>query len=56
MQGPMRRACHATKLARERGVALKPGLMALIERLRSGPSTLSWPFARYAENEEFQRR
>ena len=26
------RACHATNLARERGVALKPGLIALIER------------------------
>jgi transposase len=32
MQGLMRRACHATNLARERGVALKPGLIALIER------------------------
>jgi transposase len=32
MQGLLRRACHATNLARERGVALKPGLIALIQR------------------------
>ena len=32
MQGLLRRACHATNLAREQGVALKPGLIALIER------------------------
>jgi transposase len=32
MQHLLRRACHATNLARERGVALKPGLIALIER------------------------
>jgi transposase len=32
MQGLLRRACHATNLARERGVALTPGLIALIER------------------------
>jgi transposase len=32
MQGLLRRACHAANLARERGVALKPGLIALIER------------------------
>jgi hypothetical protein len=32
MQGLLRRACHATNLARERGVTLKPGLIALIER------------------------
>ena len=32
MQRLLRRACHATNLARERGVALKPGLIALIER------------------------
>jgi transposase len=32
MQGLLRRACHATNLARERGVALRPGLIALIER------------------------
>jgi transposase len=32
MQGLLRRACHATNLARERGAALKPGLIALIER------------------------
>jgi transposase len=32
MQGLLRRACHATNLARERSVALKPGLITLIER------------------------
>jgi transposase len=32
MQHLLRRACHATNLARERGVALKPGLIMLIER------------------------
>jgi transposase len=32
MQHLLRRACHATNLARERGVALRPGLIALIER------------------------
>ena len=32
MQRLLRRACHATNLARERGVALPPGLVALIER------------------------
>jgi transposase len=32
MQGLLRRACHATNLARERGVTLKPGRIALIER------------------------
>ena len=32
MQRLLRRACHATNLARERGVPLKPGLIALIER------------------------
>jgi transposase len=32
MQGLLRRACHATNLAHERGVTLKPGLIALIER------------------------
>ena len=32
MQRLLRRACHATKLARERGVPLKPGLIALLER------------------------
>jgi len=32
MQRLLRRACHATNLARERGVALKPGLVACIER------------------------
>ncbi len=32
MQQLLRRACHAANLARERGVALRPGLIALIER------------------------
>jgi transposase len=32
MQGLLRRACHATNLAREHGVTLKPALIALIER------------------------
>src|SRR5207237_8066960 len=32
MQRLLRRACHASNLARERGVALKPGLIALFER------------------------
>jgi transposase len=32
MQRLLRRACHATNLARESGVALKPGLVACIER------------------------
>ena len=32
MQRLLRRACHATNLARDRGVPLKPGLIALIER------------------------
>jgi transposase len=32
MQRLLRRACRATNLARERGVALKPGLIRLIER------------------------
>ena len=32
MQRLLRRACHATKLAREQGVPLNPGLIALIER------------------------
>lgn len=32
MQRLLRRACHATNLARERGVPLKPGLITLIER------------------------
>lgn len=32
MQCLLRRACHATNLARERGVPLKPGLIALFER------------------------
>jgi transposase len=32
MQRLLRRACHATNLAREQGVPLKPGLLAPIER------------------------
>jgi transposase len=32
MQRLLRRACHATNLARERGVPLKPDLITLIER------------------------
>jgi transposase len=32
MQRLLRRACHASNLARERGVPLKPGLLALFER------------------------
>jgi len=32
MQRLLRRACHATNLARERGTPLKPGLIALIDR------------------------
>ena len=32
MQRLLRRACHATNLARERNVALSPGLIALFER------------------------
>jgi len=32
MQRLLRRACHASNLARERGGSLKPGLIALIER------------------------
>jgi transposase len=36
MQRLLRRACHATNLARERGVPLKPTLIALIERCYDG--------------------
>jgi transposase len=36
MQRLLRRACHATNLARERGVPLKPALIALIERCYDG--------------------
>jgi transposase len=36
MQRLLRRACHAATLARERGVPLKPGLIALIERCYDG--------------------
>jgi transposase len=32
MQHLLRRACHATNLAREQGVTLKPGLIALLDR------------------------
>jgi transposase len=36
MQRLLRRACHATNLARQQGVSLKPGLIALIERCYDG--------------------
>ena len=36
MQRLLRRACHATNLARERGEPLKPGLVALIKRCYDG--------------------
>ena len=36
MQCLLHRACHATNLAREQGVPLKPGLIALIERCYDG--------------------
>jgi hypothetical protein len=36
MQRLLRRACRATNLAREQGVPLKPGLIALIERCYDG--------------------
>ena len=36
MQCLLRRACHATNLAREQDVPLKPGLIALIERCYDG--------------------
>jgi transposase len=36
MQRLLRRACHATNLAREQGVPLNPGLIALIERCYDG--------------------
>src|SRR5271168_313444 len=36
MQRLLRRACHATNLAREQGVALKPGLIALFDRCYDG--------------------
>jgi transposase len=36
MERLLRRACHATNLAREQGVALKPGLIALFERCYDG--------------------
>jgi transposase len=36
MQRLLRRACHATNLARDRGVPLKPGLIALFERCYHG--------------------
>lgn len=36
MQRLLRRACHATNLARERGVPLKPGLIALFEQCYDG--------------------
>jgi transposase len=36
MQRLLRRACHATNLAREQGVPLKPGLLVLIDRCHDG--------------------
>jgi transposase len=36
MQRLLRRACHATNLAREPGVALKPGLITLFDRCYDG--------------------
>ena len=36
MQRLLRRACHATNLAREQGIRLQPGLIALIERCYDG--------------------
>jgi transposase len=36
MQRLLRRACHATNLAREQGVPLRPALIALIERCYDG--------------------
>jgi transposase len=36
MQRLLRRACHATNLAREQGVPVKPGLLALIDRCYDG--------------------
>ena len=36
MQRLLRRACHATNLARAQGLPLKPGLIALIERCYDG--------------------
>ena len=42
MQRLLRRACHATNLARERGVPLKPGLIALIERCYDAILAKAW--------------
>jgi len=36
MQRLLRRACHATNISREQGVALKPGLIALFDRCYDG--------------------
>ena len=36
MQRLLRRACHVTNLAREQGLPLKPGLIALIDRCYDG--------------------
>jgi transposase len=44
MQGLLRRACHATNLARERGVPLKPGLIALVERCYDAILTQGFAF------------
>jgi transposase len=44
MQCLLRRACHATNLAREHGVPLKPGLIALIERCYDAMVTEGFAF------------
>jgi transposase len=44
MQRLLRLACHATNLARERGVPLKPGLIALFERCYDGILTEGMAF------------
>ena len=42
MQRVLRRACHAANLARDRGVPLKPPLIALIERCYDAFSPKGW--------------
>ena len=42
MQRVLRRACHAANLARDRGVPLKPSLIALIERCYDSFSPKGW--------------
>jgi transposase len=44
MQRLLRRACHATNLARERGVPLKPDLIALIDRCYDAILTQGFAF------------